>query len=344
MINKDIKMTTNKSQNTNKISTKIRILGAVLVILMVSLIALTIYLNQKNVKDALIINIAGKERMLTQKISKNIFYHYQNNTTNFHDLNAAVEEFNYGINSLQNGNDLRGIMSVPTDKIAQQISKVLILWNSFIKDVTAFKHLLVLRDKKTEPLLQSTVASIYSSNIILLDEVDNLVTMYTDFIESKTQTIKYFQYAGAIILFILIIYSIVQLRRIEAHAQEFLDYSKNIIQSQLENKQIEPIVIEAESEIEEATDNLNCFINKINSAMDYSSEALAKSQMASEKLEEITDEFDKIINEIHDSSAITSQLDKSEDIIIQSNEELLKSTQKLGKLKEELDKLLTSCI
>ncbi len=328
---------------TGKISTKIKILGAVLVFLMISLIALTIYLNQKNVKDALIINIAGKERMLTQKISKNVFYLYQKNTTNFSELDNAVEEFVYGMNSLKDGNELRGIMSVPTDKIAQQISKILILWSSFNKNVQSFKDLLVLRNENNELLLQSKVSVIHSSNNHLLQEVDNLVTMYTNYIENKTQVIKDFQYFGAVLLFILTLYSLYQLRIIETHAQEFLEHSKVIIESQIENKPLKPIVMDAESEIIEATDTLNCFIHKINSAMDYSSEAIAKSQIASEKLEEITDQFDQIINDMQDSSNITSQLDKSEDIMIQSNEELIHSTKKLENLKLELDKLLTSC-
>ncbi len=333
-----------KQKNINiKISTKIKILGAVLVFLMLTLIGLTTYLNQKNVKDALIINIAGKERMLTQKISKNVFYLYQNNTTDFNELDIAVEEFIYGITSLKDGNKLRGIMSVPTDKIAQQISKVLILWNNFNKNVQEFKKLLITRNSQNEPMIQSRVSSIYNSNVHLLEEVDHLVTMYTNYIENKTQVIKYFQYGGAGLLFILIIYSLIQLKIIESHAQEFLDNSKTIIQSQLENKPLAPINIDAESEIIEATDTLNCFIYKINEAMDCSSEAISKSKTASQKLESITDEFEKIICDMHDSSSITSKLDKSEDIMIQSNEELIKSTKKLEKLKIELDKVLKSC-
>jgi nitrate/nitrite-specific signal transduction histidine kinase len=58
----------------NKISTKIKLLGALLIALMVSVISTTIYLNQQNIKDALVVNIVGKQRMLTQKISKNVFY------------------------------------------------------------------------------------------------------------------------------------------------------------------------------------------------------------------------------------------------------------------------------
>ena len=43
---------------------------------MISIISTTIYLNNKSKKDALIINVAGKQRMLTQNISKNVFYLY----------------------------------------------------------------------------------------------------------------------------------------------------------------------------------------------------------------------------------------------------------------------------
>ena len=63
----------------NTISTKIKLIGIFFIILMTSIIITTIYLNEKNKKDAQVINIAGKQRMLTQKISKNIFYIYHNN-------------------------------------------------------------------------------------------------------------------------------------------------------------------------------------------------------------------------------------------------------------------------
>jgi chemotaxis regulatin CheY-phosphate phosphatase CheZ len=134
-----------------------------------------------------------------------------------------------------------------------------------------------------------------------------------------------------------------QLRIIENHAKEFLKHSKVIIEAQVENKPIEYIEIEAEREIVEATDTLNCFINKINSAMEYSTEAVEKSQQASEKLEEITDEFDKIIVDLTGSTNLTSRISKSEDIAIQSTEDLMKTTKKLTELKKELDMLLISC-
>ena len=77
--------------------------------------------------------------------------------------------------------------------------------------------------------------------------------------------------------------------------------------------------------------------------MIYSANAVEQSKNASIKLEEITDEFDVIINELTNSAEISVQLNKSEDIVIQTQEELISSTKKLQELKNELDKLLNSC-
>ena len=60
-------------------------------------------------------------------------------------------------------------------------------------------------------------------------------------------------------------------------------------------------------------------------------------------LEEISDEFDVILHELNNSAEISKHLDKSEGIVIQTQEDLIKSTKKLQELKNELDKLLNSC-
>ena len=101
----------------------------------------------------------------------------------------------------------------------------------------------------------------------------------------------------------------------EENVKRFFELSKKIVQNPT-NEPLEPIQIEAEKEIVEATDTINCFIDKINSAMIYSANAVEQSKNASIKLEEITDEFDVIINELTNSAEISVQLNKSEDIVI----------------------------
>lgn len=331
-----------KMKKTTKISTKIKSIGALLLVLMLSVISVTIYLNQKNVKNALIINIAGKERMLTQKISKSIFYLYHSNELDFSELDQASAEFIHNLDSLKSGNALRGIEAVPTDVIAQQIAKVELLWGSFYENAKQFKTLLISRSEN-EPLLQSKVKAIYSTNNVLLQEVDTLVSMYTLYMEEKTNTIKQFQYGAAGALLLLMIFALYELKTIQSHADEFLEYSKKLASMSDEDVVLEKMKIEAEGEIVEVNNTLNCFIDKVNSALHYSTQAIEQSKNASAKLEEITDEFDSIISQIHDSASVSKQLYRSEDMVIESTEDLINSAKKLQNLKDELDKLIQSC-
>ncbi len=330
-------------KKVTSISRKIKILGALLIVLMLSVIATTIYLNQQNAKDALIINIAGKQRMLTQKISKHIFYIHYSSNKDFYELNSAVEEFIEGLNTLRHGNVQKKIYPVPTYQISMQQIEINKLWVDFYKNIQNFKlYTNSALNRKVE--LEDIVASIYRDNTTLLNNVDKLVTMYTDHSEKKTNFIKSFQYSAGLILLILFLYSLLQLRSIESHVDAFMQYSKMLINNEDITK-IKPLKLEAESETEivEVSDTINCFIQKVNSAMDHSSEALLQSERASSKLEELTDEFDSIIDELKDKSLVHKHLNNSEDIVIESTEELINSTKKLSNLKAELEKLTKSC-
>lgn len=326
----------------NTISTKIKSIGILFVILMSSILATTIYLNDKNKKDALIINIAGKQRMLTQNISKNIFYLYHNNQDSYSELDTSTIEFIYNLNSLKDGNKLTGIAKAPTDEIAKQLAKVEILWNNFYLNINNFKELNQKNQENFKVELKNIVNSIYKSNTILLNEVDNLVSMYTIYSEEKSNYLRYVQYLFALIIIFLIINSFFKLKSMEDNAKKFFEESKKMVE-QDHNEQLMPIKIEAEKEIVEATDTINCFIEKINAAVAYSANAMEQSKNASIKLEEISDEFDKIINDLTNTSDISKQLNKSEDIVIQSQEDLINTTKRLQELKNELDKILNAC-
>ncbi len=313
---------------TNTISSKIKIIGTLYMALFIVMICATIMLNHNNKKDSLLINIAGKQRMLTQKISKNIFYLYHNNSTNFTELDKASNEFIYNLNSLKNGNSFLGIVEPQTDEIKNQISKVEILWNTFYKNTRFFKENMIKQNKKQ---LTYVVNSIYESNNELLIEVDKLVYMYTTYTESKTTKARYIEYTFLILLIILSIYSFYELNTMEENAKKFFELSKQLANGN-ENEPLKPIKIEAEKEIVEASDTINCFINKINTAVEYSTNA-------SNKLDEITEELDEMLLTLNKSSELSKKLDQGEDIVIQSQENMINSTKKLKELKEELNKV-----
>ena len=321
----------------SNISTKIKIIGILFALLMTSIIATTIYLNNKNEKDAMIINIAGKQRMLTQNISKNIFYLYSNPKSSQNELDTSIEEFIYNLESLKGGNSLSKLKESPNIQIDRQMLQIEYLWSIFYQNIVKFKELIQNNSNKQE--LQNIVNIIYETNPELLYEVDALVSLHTINSEQKIRFLKNSQYFFAILILFLIIYSFLELKTMEKNALRFLEESKKVMEQNFEEP-LKPIKIEAEGELIEASNIFNRFLNKINSAIIDSNSALEQSKNASYKLEEISNEFDEIINEIQNKSEISKQLNKSEDIAIQTQEQLLHSSKRLNELKNELEKII----
>ena len=321
----------------SNISTKIKVIGILFALLMTSIIATTIYLNNKNEKDAMIINIAGKQRMLTQNISKNIFYLYSNPKSSQNELDTSIEEFIYNLESLKGGNSLSKLKESPNIQIDRQMLQIEYLWSIFYQNIVKFKELIQNNSNKQE--LQNIVNIIYETNPELLYEVDALVSLHTINSEQKIRFLKNSQYFFAILILFLIIYSFLELKTMEKNALRFLEESKKVMEQNFEEP-LKPLKIEAEGELVEASNIFNRFLNKINSAIIDSNSALEQSKNASYKLEEISNEFDEIINEIQNKSEISKQLNKSEDIAIQTQEQLLHSSKRLNELKNELEKII----
>ena len=321
----------------SNISTKIKVIGILFALLMTSIIATTIYLNNKNEKDAMIINIAGKQRMLTQNISKNIFYLYSNPKSSQNELDSSIEEFIYNLESLKGGNSLSKLKEAPNIQIDRQMLQIEYLWSIFYQNIVKFKEL--IHNNTNQKELQNIVNIIYETNPELLYEVDALVSLHTINSEQKIRFLKNSQYFFAILILFLIIYSFLELKTMEKNALRFLEESKKVMEQNFEEP-LKPIKIEAEGELIEASNIFNRFLNKINSAIIDSNSALEQSKNASYKLEEISNEFDEIINELQNKSEISKQLNRSEDIAIQTQEQLLHSSKRLNELKNELEKII----
>jgi len=323
-----------------KISTKIKIYGLILISLMMVAIMVTIYFNNKNVNDSLLINIAGQQRMLTQKISKDIFYIYNSHEKEYVTLDKSIKKFISNFKYIQKQDEIKEIVKDENAAITIQINRINFLWIDFNKNVNEFK--IVMNLPNQEDKIQEMLQSIYEESSVLLIEINNLVTLLTVRNENKNYHIKNLQYTAAFLLLVLMFYIVSQLKHIEANAHSFMEYSKHLADSS-DILNIEPIHDKAESELKEMDEIVQSFATKINSAIDFSNEALAQSEQASLKLEEIGGEFDHLLDELSHHSDASQHLSNSEDIMIESTEELINSTKKLHKLKAELDKLLIEC-
>jgi len=121
------------------ISTKMKLAGGLLSFVIVFIISLTVMMNQMSKKDSYIINIAGKQRMLSQKISKETFFIVHRHTNDFRELNTAVALFESSLKDLLYGNDSKGIYAPQNERIKAKLEEVMALWIPFRSEVEALK-------------------------------------------------------------------------------------------------------------------------------------------------------------------------------------------------------------
>lgn len=123
-----------------KITTKIRFVGAVLSFFLLFLIAVTIYLIENEKRNEDIINMAGRERMLTQIISKEVFYALMQKEWHDEVYLKARDEMLKNFEILRHGDALLGVNAPPTKNIANQLDHVGILMQRFVHSTDNFNE------------------------------------------------------------------------------------------------------------------------------------------------------------------------------------------------------------
>jgi len=123
----------------SRISTKLKVIGGLLSLMIFLIIGLTVTMNERSKKDSLIINIAGKQRMLSQKMTKEIFFLRHRDGHDFRALDAAVVLFENNLNDLRFGNSDRGIYSPQNSAIKEKLEEVGLKWEPFRNELERVK-------------------------------------------------------------------------------------------------------------------------------------------------------------------------------------------------------------
>ncbi|MDR1460160.1 MAG: type IV pili methyl-accepting chemotaxis transducer N-terminal domain-containing protein [Campylobacteraceae bacterium] len=98
-----------------------------------------ILINKKGIADGYVINIAGRERMLSQKISKEVFILNSHDKTDFDELDKALKEFQAGLDSLKYGDNKYNSTPSKNEKIVKQLELISDLWVVFRQSVLIFR-------------------------------------------------------------------------------------------------------------------------------------------------------------------------------------------------------------
>lgn len=166
-----------------------------------------IYVNFISENDALVINIAGRQRMLSQKMSKeSLIIHNENgsNSTNLINVNNSISLFDISHNGLRYGNPILRL-PIPTSK------KIILQWNIVNSLWAEFKP--VVGKISQNITSQVIIDFIINNNVELLTQMDILVGYFEEDANQKTSISLTIIITFSIIMSILLILSSIYIKK-----------------------------------------------------------------------------------------------------------------------------------
>jgi hypothetical protein len=149
------------------------------IILLLLLLTTSIF-ALSNKELAITIDLSGKQRMLTQKMTKEVFLIKSNinRTENIKKLTQSSQLFEKTLQGLIKGNQELQLVATKNIKIQKQLKKVASIWQPFYAEI---QDILKNRDyNKSYPTIDT------KSNL-LLQEMDSAVKLYASIQEKKSE-------------------------------------------------------------------------------------------------------------------------------------------------------------
>ena len=223
--------------------------------LIVGIFATVMYLSSLSKKDAVVINLAGRQRMLTQKLTKELLM-FKNSAIGKNKVILTAKLFDTTLKSLTYGGEayLDFKMTKSTqlppamDKnISTQLQKVGMLWSKFYENASKF-----LESKDPDALKY-----VLAHDVELLKQMNKAVFMMQKEAEKKTLYVDYVIIATIIIGIFLVIFSIMLALKISKKIEHVIDTSEILSNGDLSVK------IDRSQKINDEMDKLTFYTDKL---------------------------------------------------------------------------------
>jgi methyl-accepting chemotaxis protein len=163
-----------------KIPVKLYFLTFTLLFSMVGLVYYTVKTLDTNQKyDAKLIYLAGKQRMLTQQLSKSLMALLLGEQKKIEEINSIKMEFRTVLQALMQGDEELGVSAVQTGDILDRFNKIQEQWVPFVMNVEIILH--------AWPEVSNNIDAIMKSHSQLFEEAQEVVILLSK--KSDLQTV-----------------------------------------------------------------------------------------------------------------------------------------------------------
>ncbi|MDP3266230.1 MAG: type IV pili methyl-accepting chemotaxis transducer N-terminal domain-containing protein [Sulfuricurvum sp.] len=289
------------------ITTKVRWIVAILSLNLITIIMVDIWLNMDQKNDAKVINIAGKQRMLSQRTVLELHRLLVDEDAAFEKLQQARSEFDRNFKKLSTtASDYRGFSN---ESIEKTMLDVHANWNRMGGLIDRY----LVGDHNLDDLKR-----IYEDGDRTLVLMNKAVTQYEEYMMEKRLIAYRIQIFLALISFGIILYMARTTLQIQRNFSTFLEHSKTLSGR-------EAVTAKSNNELDIACSHIDYFLKNVEEALQSATDAVEKSEVATSGLYGATPEAKNL-------------LEQSEDVIIQVGEELHQTAARLKKLKSNLEK------
>ncbi|MCH5323238.1 MAG: type IV pili methyl-accepting chemotaxis transducer N-terminal domain-containing protein [Helicobacter sp.] len=282
--------------------------------------------------SAKIIDEAGQQGMLTQKMLL-AFLNYTNRWDDvfYREFKESYELYSRGIEEFYRNPNYQ-----KNPQVMQNIHIAYDFWQKYTKETQS------LFDKQKK--LIGDLKNIASLNNEILSQIDWTVNLYSDISIHMRAYLEKFEYVAAVIMIFLALYAIKILSGIHANFKDFTQKTKILAQrDKIDKNLIKSFHIEGNDELSLAAQNLSIFLNKINITKETSNRAKELSLAIGEEIEQLIEEIKVKLEDSNITESkrkiIQKTISLSEDIAIQSSEQLMVAAQLLDKLHQILQEI-----
>ncbi len=278
----------------NTIQGKIAVVMSALVLINVVTVIATFWLLSKQQKDAAYVDIAGRQRMLTQKLTKQALIYVATKDKKWLDEMAKTEAlFNKSLYALKDGNKEMGLAPTTDKVILAEIDGLIKQWKNFKKQVAKFASSdLSAKDSK------DALDYLLQNNIPLLKQANRVTQAYKKMAISSVKKLKEIELIllGVGIAIFLLSAWLVK-KQVLNPLNKFLPVIKRVSQGDLTAK----LDIKVKGELKELADALNKMVDDLAEIMT----SLSKESIT---LKETSKDLKGVSNSVYEKATDMSQI------------------------------------